>query len=182
MILRGPSTDLRPLHPGLACAELAVLTEPLSFWGGVDRRSGAIIDVHHPQHGLTLAGKILVMRAGRGSSSGSSVLAEVLRNGCGPVGIVLSEPDLIISLGVLVAAELYGLRCPTVTVSDSGYARLDNGEIASLRADAPGNALTADRAQLETPGASDADPAPRSSHGRYPHPLTSPHDDRRDEQ
>jgi len=149
VILHGPSTDLRPLHPGSAYAELAVMTAPLSFWGGVDRRSGVIIDVHHPQHGVALAGKILVMRAGRGSSSGSSVLAEVLRNGRGPAGIVLAEADLIISLGVLVAAELYGLRCPTVVVSDAAYARLDHGVLARLHAEAVGDSLTADRARLD---------------------------------
>lgn len=131
------------------------MTAPLSFWGGVDRRSGLIIDVHHPQHGVSLAGKILVMRAGRGSSSGSSVLAEILRNGHGPAGIVLAEPDLIISLGVLVAAELYDIRCPTIVVAASTYRRLRDGASAVLSADSAVGSLTADRARLEIRSAPD---------------------------
>ncbi len=39
------------LVPGLAGAgEALVLTAPISFWGGVDPRTGLIIDVSHPQH------------------------------------------------------------------------------------------------------------------------------------
>ena len=33
-------------HPGVAEGEVLLLTEPVSFWGGVDHH-GEIIDVHH---------------------------------------------------------------------------------------------------------------------------------------
>lgn len=102
------------LVPGEARAECLVLDEPLSFWGGLDPATGRITDRHHPQGGLTVGGKILVMPSGRGSSSSSSVLAESIRAGTGPAGIILREPDRIIALGALVAAELYGHRVPVV--------------------------------------------------------------------
>ena len=121
-------SDWRALHPGHATGVVEVLDEPLSFWGGVDRKTGQIIDVHHPQHGRTVAGRILVMPAGRGSSSSSSVLAEILRNGTGPAGIVLGHVDLIISLGVMVAAELYGQCCPVVVGDDLAMAPLHTGD------------------------------------------------------
>ncbi|QNK81557.1 aconitase X swivel domain-containing protein [Nakamurella sp. PAMC28650] len=149
MILTGPSTDLRPLHPGVGSGELVVLTAPLSFWGGVDRRTGAIIDVHHPQHGAGLAGRVLAMRAGRGSSSGSSVLAEVLRNGNGPAAVLLAEPDLILSLGVIVAAETYGLYCPVAVLSASVFAQLRTGDWAQLCAEAGTSAITAGAGNLQ---------------------------------
>ena len=56
-----------------------VLDEPLSFWGGLDPATGALIDTHHPQAGRALAGRVLVMPSGRGSSSSSYVLAESVR-------------------------------------------------------------------------------------------------------
>ena len=56
------------------------------------------------------------MRAGRGSSSGSSVLAEAIRLGTGPAGIVLLTRDAIVTVGAMVAAELYGKECPVVLV------------------------------------------------------------------
>lgn len=150
MILTGPSTELRPLHPGTADADIVVLDSPLSFWGGVDRRTGAVIDVHHPQCGLVLAGRVVALPSGRGSSSSSSVLAEVLRYGAGPAALLLREPDLIISLGVIVAAELYQHFCPVVVLSAAAYEQLRDGDHAHLEATAGDVPVTAVRAHLET--------------------------------
>ncbi|MGZ8756109.1 MAG: aconitase X swivel domain-containing protein [Acidimicrobiia bacterium] len=94
------------------------LSEPLSFWGGIDPESGRIIDASHPQVGESISGKILRMPHSRGSSSSPSVLAEALRLGTGPVAIVLDQPDPMVVLGVLVARLLYGIEC-RVTVEPS---------------------------------------------------------------
>lgn len=99
---------------GTASGEVLRLEEPLSFWGGVDPKTGRIIETRHPQHGELLEGRILSMPHGRGSSSASSILAETLRLGCGPIGIILESRDAILVAGALVAAELYGVNCPVV--------------------------------------------------------------------
>lgn len=98
-------------------AQVLWLDEPLSFWGGVDRQTGEIVDRRHPQAGTTVSGRVLVMPSGRGSSSSSSVLADTLRAGTGPAAIVVKEPDPILSIGALVADELYGIWCPVVRSS-----------------------------------------------------------------
>ena len=107
---------------GQASGKTLVLDEPISFWGGVDENTGRVIDTHHPQLGASVAGVVLVLRCGRGSSSSSSVLAECLRNGVGPAAIVLAEPDPILALGALVAAELYGVAMPVVVLGAAAYA------------------------------------------------------------
>jgi hypothetical protein len=38
-----------------------VLTAPISFWGGVDPKTGRIADVRHPQHGEVISGKVLFL-------------------------------------------------------------------------------------------------------------------------
>ena len=111
---------------GEASGAVLKLDEPVSFWGGIGP-DGRIIDVHHPQHGAEVTGRILVMRSGRGSSSGTYVLAELLRLGIAPAGIVLTEPDGIIATGALVAAELYDVQMPIVTVSESDYSLIEDG-------------------------------------------------------
>ena len=103
----------RTLHPGTASGDPIRLTAPLSFWGGTDE-DGCIIDAHHPQCGAILAGRILVMESGRGSSSASSVLAEQIRTRTAPAAIILARPDPIIPLGALIAHELYALATPVV--------------------------------------------------------------------
>ena len=108
-----------PICAGNATGLSLVLDEPLSFWGGLDPSSGKIIDRHHPQSGAITTGRILVLPHGRGSSGASSVLAECVRAGTGPVGIVTREPDTMLVVGALVARELYpDTTCPIVVVGD----------------------------------------------------------------
>ncbi len=122
------------LISGAARGEAVVLAEPLSLWGGMDPLSGRIIDRRHPQAGAELAGRILVMPSGRGSSSSSSVLAEAIRVGTAPAGIVLRAPDGIIVLGALVARELYGRSIPVVALGPGDYALINTGDELTIDA------------------------------------------------
>jgi predicted aconitase with swiveling domain len=108
------------LAPGHG-AGAAFVTETVSFWGGVSARDGTIIDVHHPDCGRSVAGTVLVMPVGRGSSSASAVLAETLRLGCGPAAVVLASPDVILAAGSIVAGELYGIHCPIVELDATAF-------------------------------------------------------------
>ena len=56
--------DAVTLVPGAASGPVLKLDEPLSFWGGLDSATGRIIDRLHPQHGASVAGRILMMPAG----------------------------------------------------------------------------------------------------------------------
>lgn len=69
---------------------------------------------------------MLLMTSGRGSSSSSSVLAEQIRAGRAPAGIVLAHPDAIIAVAAIVAYELYGLAMPIVLVDELSHLRLPN--------------------------------------------------------
>lgn len=109
---------MKVLIPGDACGIALRLSEPLSFWGGVDPTTGVIVEERHPQHGEVIAGRLLSMPHGRGSSSSSAILAEALRLGTAPAAIVLDQIDSILMVGALVARELYGSTCPMV-VSDT---------------------------------------------------------------
>lgn len=104
------------------------LTEGLSLWGGMDPATGELIDAHHPQRGANLAGRVVVMPSGRGSSSSASVLAEAVRAGTAPAAIILAEPDLILAIGSAVAEELYGVRVPVVVLGADRFAALQDGE------------------------------------------------------
>ncbi|MBX3531783.1 MAG: DUF126 domain-containing protein [Rhizobiaceae bacterium] len=83
-----------------------VLTAPISFWGGVDPKTGAIIDARHPQRGDNVAGKVLFLPDTIGSSSASAVLLELVRARLAPSAIIMHEPDAILMLGLIVAREM----------------------------------------------------------------------------
>jgi len=104
-----------------------VLDEPLSLWGGMDPATGELIDAHHPQRGANLAGRAVVMRSARGSSSSASVLAEAVRAGTAPAAFLLGEPDLILAVGAAVAEELYGRMVPVIVLRADELAALPDG-------------------------------------------------------
>jgi len=128
-------------HPGAASGEVLVLTEPVSFWGGVNHH-GEIIDVHHAQHKAKMTNKILVMPSGRGSSSATAVLAELIRTGDGPLGIVMLQCDTILVIGALVSAEIYGISMPIVELAQAEYDQLTDGMNVAIAADSQSQVAT----------------------------------------
>jgi predicted aconitase with swiveling domain len=121
--------DGEPLVPGSAEGPLLVLDAPLSLWGGLDPATGTVADARHPQHGLSIAGRILVMAGGRGSSSSSTILAETARVGTAPAAIVLTVPDPVLVAGAIVANRLYGTCIPIVVVASVDALRADRARV-----------------------------------------------------
>jgi uncharacterized protein len=109
------------LSLGAATGAPLRLDEPFSFWGGLDPATGRIIDRRRPQHGTNVAGRVLMMPGGRGSSSGSATLAEAIRAGVGPAAILLLERDPIVVAGAMVASELYGRECPVLLAREEDW-------------------------------------------------------------
>jgi predicted aconitase with swiveling domain len=110
------------LHEGEAQGEVLELTQPLSFWGAFDPRTGTIIDIHHPQCGLSLTGKILLMRESRGSGTAPGAMAEALRLHTAPAALLLGKAEMNLAIGAAVAQTLYGTNCPMLALSDDEYA------------------------------------------------------------
>ena len=125
----GPNARRRP-----RVGHALVLDEPLSFWGGLEPDTGTLIDVHHPQRGVVLTDRVLVMPSGRGSSSSSYVLAESIRAGTAPAAIVLGETDAIVALGAIVARELYGSTIPVIVLDPDAYASIADGAAVEVQA------------------------------------------------
>lgn len=124
-----------PLLAGEARGAALKLTEPISFWGGINPADGMIIDRRHPAAGRSVTGRILIMPHGRGSTTGAAALAECIRIGAGPAGIILEDPDHIITVGALAAAELYPHRSCPVTTAGEGYSNLADGLPTVIRLD-----------------------------------------------
>ncbi len=114
----------RILNRGAAAGVPLVLTEPVSFWGAFDPRTGVIVDTHHAQCGACVTNRMLLLPETRGSGGTPGGIAEAIRRGTGPLGIILIKPDVNLAIGAAVAARLYGKDCPVVTVGASEYVSL----------------------------------------------------------
>ena len=101
-------TDLaHSILSGSAEGPVLATVEPISFWGGIDPATGTVIDVHHPLHGQTVTGAILMLPSTRGSCTGSGVLLEMVLNGKPPAAIVFSQSEDVVTLGAMIAAEMF---------------------------------------------------------------------------
>jgi predicted aconitase with swiveling domain len=114
----------RVLLSGRAAGPLFRLKAPISFWGGVDPQSGAVVDPRHPDCGAQIAGTVLALPSAIGSSSSSAVMLELLRVGHAPVALLMGRIDAILALGVVVAREMGYGAIPVLEVDFDAIARL----------------------------------------------------------
>ena len=122
----------RVLNPGTAKGEPVYFDEPLSFWGGFDADRGMVIDKQHPQYGVVITGRVLVMPGSRGSAGTPGVLAETLRLKTGPIGIILDKPDINVTTGAQVISELYGWHCPVVSLTQIAFSELNKARRVTI--------------------------------------------------
>lgn len=129
---------------GTADGPILATSEPLSFWGGVDPATGRIIDVHHPLHGQSIAGKVLMMPSTRGSCTGSGVLLDLALNGVAPAALIFSQPEDVATLGALIAGKMFEKPLPVLRLTPDDWERFSNEEKASITPQAitsPGHSL-----------------------------------------
>ncbi|KAK5957404.1 hypothetical protein OHC33_001778 [Knufia fluminis] len=115
---------------GKASGTLIASNLELSFWGGVNAQTSEVIDRHHELSGQYLQDTILAIPGGRGSCSGSGVMLEFLLNGKGPKAILFQRREDILTLGVMIAEEMFGKSIPVVTLQKNDFRELSrlNGQ------------------------------------------------------
>lgn len=135
------STNLRAdvQIAGIAEGPVLKLQKPISFWGGVDQKSGRIADPRHPDHPVTVKGTVLVLPGMIGSSSSSYVMAELMMDGNAPAALILPEADAILALGVMVAAEMGWGSIPVLLLPREQHEALETG--MHVRIDTSGRIL-----------------------------------------
>ncbi|MGE6782017.1 aconitase X [Ensifer adhaerens] len=126
------SISARSILSGSADGPVIATQEALSFWGGVDPATGRVIDVHHPLHGLCLTGGILMMPSSRGSCTGSGVLLDMALTGRAPAALVFCEAEDVLTLGALIAAEMFGKSLPVLRLSHNAFKALSEAKSARI--------------------------------------------------
>lgn len=109
---------------GAAQRRIVSTQQALSFWGGVDPATGRVIDAHHPLCGTVLTDAVLLMPTSRGSCSGSGVLLDMILAGKAPAALIFCEDEDVLTLGALVAREMFGRSLPILRVSSPTFQRI----------------------------------------------------------
>ena len=117
----------RVISPGKAEGKAIVTSEPIGFYGGIDIKTGVVIEKDHPLEGESVTGKILVFPCGKGSTVGSYVIYGLKKNGVAPAGIINKETETIVATGVILA----GIPC----VDQIDISKIKDGDNIFLNAE-----------------------------------------------
>ena len=100
---------------------------PLSFYGGIDAKSGVVIEKGHELEGKNVKDRILVFPNGKGSTVGSYVIYGLKKNGFAPKAIINKETETIVATGAILA----GIPC----VDKVNTEEIKEGERIQITAD-----------------------------------------------
>jgi hypothetical protein len=102
----------RRVTPGRAEGEALVTRDTVSGWGGMDPRTGTIIERRHELVGQSFAGKVLVFPGAKGSSAWSHYFHLARLAGVAPRALLFNRMTTKVALGAVV------LRVPAMTELD----------------------------------------------------------------
>ena len=117
----------RMISPGKVEGEAIVSPDPIGFYGGIDAKTGIVIEKDHPLEGQCVTDKILVFPCGKGSTVGSYVIYGLKKNNAAPKGIINKETETIVATGVILA----GIPC----VDQIDIDKIQDGDTIVLDAD-----------------------------------------------
>jgi predicted aconitase with swiveling domain len=122
----------RTISPGKVEGEAIVSLDPIGFYGGIDAKTGIVIEKDHPLEGKKVTGKILVFPCGKGSTVGSYVIYGLEKNGVGPLGIINKETETIVATGAILAGipcidqiEIDKIKTGDKIILDADNAKID---------------------------------------------------------
>ena len=116
----------RIVVPGRATGDALVLRAPLSLLC-IRPEDGVIDDVHHPDSGQSVTGRVLCLPATRGGPASTGVLLECLRRGTAPTAMLLAEDEPAVVISCIVGRELYDISMPVVVLKPEIFATLATG-------------------------------------------------------
>lgn len=118
----------RTIYPGIAEGEAIVSRGPIGFYGGVDMKTGIVIEKGHELEGQSIKGKILVFPYGKGSTVGSYVIYGLKKNGVAPSAIVNKETETIVATGAILAGIVCIDKVDIDEIENGDYVKIIAGE------------------------------------------------------
>lgn len=115
----------RCIVEGFAEGYALVTHDCISFMGTVNPKTGQIIERKHEIEGAYLEGKILVFPQSKGSTGGSYMLYDVVKNGVGPRGIINTAAESVVTIGAIVAELPMVDQIDIDQIHTGDYIRLD---------------------------------------------------------
>ena len=118
----------RKVVPGVAAGEALVTRDRISGWGGIDSRTGTIVETRHELRGQSFAGKVLVFPGAKGSSGWSAAFHMARLSNAAPAAFLFNEMTTKMALGAVVthAPSMTGFdRDPLEGIETGDWVKVD---------------------------------------------------------
>ncbi|OED30281.1 DUF126 domain-containing protein [Methanosphaera sp. WGK6] len=120
----------RKISKGKTTGSAIVTKDSISFLGGVDPKTGIVIDKKHELYNQCITDKILIIPSGKGSTVGSYVIYQMAKNNTAPKAIICQNAEPIIAIGALIS------KIPMVDNPDSDVVTtINNNDNITVDAD-----------------------------------------------
>ncbi|MGD8257808.1 MAG: DUF126 domain-containing protein [Desulfobacterales bacterium] len=120
--------------PGIGKGKVLKTSQSISFWGGVDPATGLVNDPRHELFNQSVAGRVLVFPFGKGSSTGSLIMLELVRINRAPAAIVNVRTEPILATGPIVCKHFYGKEIPIICLDEKSFQKLQTGQNVTVNA------------------------------------------------
>ena len=89
---------------GKAQGDALVSTQPISFLGSIDVKTGIVVEKGHELFGLSIKGKVLVFPGGKGSTVGSYSIYQLKKNNAAaPMAMINIRTEPIVAVGAIIS-------------------------------------------------------------------------------
>jgi hypothetical protein len=93
----------RKISRGVAEGQVLLTHEAISFLGNVDPKTGIIVEPKHELFGQCIKDRVLVFPQGKGSTVGSYVLYQLIKNNVAPAAMINVESEPIVAVGAIIS-------------------------------------------------------------------------------
>jgi predicted aconitase with swiveling domain len=119
----------RTISRGACEGEVIISKTPISFLGGVDPKTGIVLDKESTAFGKSISGKVFLFPSGKGSTVGSYVILQLKKNGVAPIALINSKAETIIAVGAIIS------RIPMIDLPEEDIFKiLNDGDIVKVDA------------------------------------------------
>lgn len=124
----------RKVVGGVVEGEALVTRDRISGWGGIDSRTGTVVETRHELRGQSFAGKVLVFPGAKGSSGWSAAFHLARLMNAVPAAFLFNEMTTKMALGAVVShapAMTDFDRDPLTCIETGDWVRVDadNGTV-----------------------------------------------------
>ena len=119
----------RIIKEGTAAGRALVSPEPIGFLGGVDPKTGRVIEKGHSLEGECISGSVLCFTTGKCSTVCIYTIYRMKKEGLAPVAILNAESETIVAVGAIISEIPMVDQVELEKIASGDWVRVEGGQV-----------------------------------------------------